>query len=141
MNNVIEVLKKQKEEQKKQLSHLKFEFDNTVDCLQEELFKETALYNQVLKNNLIDIIRMIHESGLKCSSVSNAETIWHDTVYKISDGCYFVNIVAKDGTITMNTDGIDNDGSIDKLYERVEYLINAYLIPYCEKNKNKYREK
>ena len=113
--------------------------NNTNGCLKEELFKETRLLNQVLKNNLIDIIEMIHKRGLKCSSVSNAETIWHDTVYKISDGNYFVNIVAQDRTIVMNTDGIDNDGGGKNLYTTVSYLIDFDIIPYCEKNKNKYR--
>ena len=139
MNNVIELLQKQKKEQEDQLKKLQFEMNNTNDCLKEELFKETRLLNQVLKNNLIDIIEMIHKRGLKCSSVSNAETIWHDTVYKISDGNYFVNIVAQDGTIVMNADGIDNDGGGKNLYSTVSYLIDFDIIPYCEKNKDKYR--
>ena len=66
MNSVIELLQKQKKEQEDQLKKLQFEMNNTNDCLKEELFKETRLLNQVLKNNLIDIIEMIHKRGLKC---------------------------------------------------------------------------
>lgn len=139
MNNVIELLQKQNKEQEEQLKKLQFEMSNTNDCLREELFKETHLFNQVLKYNLIDIIEMIHKRGLKCSSVSNAETILHDTVYKVSDGSYFVNILAQDGTIVMSLDGIDNDGGGNNLYATVSYLIDFDIIPYCEKNKDKYR--
>lgn len=138
MNNTIELLLKQQKEQEEQLKKLQFEMNNTKDCLHKEMFKETQLYNEVLKNNLIDIIQMIHKRGLKCSSVSNAETIWHDTVYKISDGTYFVNVLAKNGTIATNLDGIDNDGCGKSLYEKVETLIRFDIIPYCEQNKLKY---
>ena len=65
MNNVIELLQKQKKEQEEQLKKLQFEMNNTNDCLQKELFKETQLLNKVLKNNIIDIIEMIHKKGLK----------------------------------------------------------------------------
>jgi hypothetical protein len=140
MNNVIELLLKQKKEQEEKLKKLQFEMNNTQDSLHEEIFKETQLINQVLKNNLIDIVNMIHKVGLKCSSVSNAETIWHNTVYKVSDGSYFVNIVAKNGTVGTNLDGIDNDGGGKELYKQVDILLRSCLIPYCEKKKADYKK-
>ena len=104
-------------------------------CLRDEIFKETNLLNQVLKNNLIEIIQLIHKRNLKCSSVNNAETIWHDTVYTISDGAYFVDIMAKDGTIVMNYNCKANDGGGKKLCEKVHDLLDFDIIPYCERKK------
>ena len=138
MNSTIKTLLKQKKELEDKLKKLEFEIHNTDRCLSKEIFNETELFNKVLKNNLVDIIQMIHKNGLKCSSVRNAETIWHDTVYKVSDGTYFINILAKDGTVGTNLDGIDNDGGGKSLYEKVDALIKFDIIPYCEKNKLKY---
>jgi hypothetical protein len=138
MNKTIKTLLKQKKELEAKLNTLEFEIRNTDRCLQEEIYKETQLYDKVLKNNLIDIIQMIHKRGLKCSSVSNAETEFLNTVYKVSDGTYYRNICAQNGTIVANSDGIDNDGGGASLYKKVDTLIEFNLITYCEENKLKY---
>ena len=135
MNNVIECLMKQKEDQEKQLQVIQHDINVTNKCLRDEIFKETNLLNKVLKNNLIEIIQLIHKRNLKCSSVNNAETIWHDTVYTISDGAYFVDIMAKDGTIVMNYNCKANDGGGKKLCEKVHDLLDFDIIPYCERKK------
>ena len=83
MNDTIKNLIKQKQKQEDELRRIKYEINNTDGCLNEAIFKETELMNEVLKNNLIDIINMIHKRNLKCSSVENAETIWHDTFYRV----------------------------------------------------------
>lgn len=140
MNDTIKNLIKQKQKQEDELRRIKYEINNTDGCLNEAIFKETELMNEVLKNNLIDIINMIHKRNLKCSSVENAETIWHDTVYRVSDGCYFADIIAKNGTIEMDLSRIDNDGGGKGLYGIVDSLIKFDIIPYCEKHKEKYIE-
>lgn len=138
MNTVISNLYQQKEGIDKKLKELNYELKSIEDCLHNELYKETRALNEVLKNNLIEIINMIHKIGLKCSSVYNAETMWNDTVYKVSDGGYFANIIAKNGKIVRDLTDINNDGGGKKLYEKVEVLIDCHITPFCNKEKYKY---
>lgn len=140
MNDIIKNLTLQKYEQKAKLERAQSLFNNTEKCLNNAIFEETELMNQVLKNNLIDIIQMIHKRNLKCSEVRYAETIWNDTLYRVSDGFYFADIIAKDGTIVMDLSHVNNDGGGEKLYKQVEELICYDIIPYCERNKEKYME-
>lgn len=118
MNDVIKNLTLQKYEQKAKLERAQSLFNNTEKCLKNAIFEETELMNQVLKNSLIDIIQMIHKRNLKCSEVKYAETIWNDTVYRVSDGFYFADIIAKDGTIVIDLSRINNDGGGKELYKR-----------------------
>lgn len=141
MNDVIEVLLKEKEDQERKLATLNYKIRNLEECISKEMFKETQLLNKVLKYNIVDIIEMIHKRKLKCAAIRNAETIWGDTVYKVSDGTYFANIIAKDGTIVMDLSDIDNDGGGQCLYNSVKILINNDIIPYCRQNKEKYIDK
>lgn len=140
MNKTIELLKTNLEELNKNKNTLEYEIKSIENILHKATYDETRILNEVLKNNLIDIIELIHKGGLKCSSVYNGETIWNDTVYKISDGCYFINIVAKDGTIKLDYTNIDNDGGGKKLHEKAKELLSIHIIPYCEKNKDKYKK-
>lgn len=138
MNTLISNLYLQKEDIEKKLKELNYELKSTEDCLLNELYKETRALNEVLKNNLIEIINMIHKADLKCSSVKNAETIWNDTVYRVSDGNYFADILAKDGKIIMDLTNINNDGGGENLYRKVEILIDYNITPFCNKEKFKY---
>lgn len=140
MNKTIEMLIQQKNEQEEKIKQISFELSQISDSLRGELFKETTLLNKVLKHNLIDIIDMIHKRKLLCSSVKNAETMWNDTVYKVSDGCYFANIIAKDGTIKMDLTNIDNDGGGENLYKTVDNLIKFDILPFCETEKANYKK-
>ena len=139
MNPIIELLLEEKEKEERKLREQQHVVKTLEEALRSEIYKETRLLNEVLKNNLIAIIELIHKCGLKCSSVQNAETIWHDTVYKVSDGRYFVNIRAKDGRIVTDYDGIDNDGGGESLAKAVDLLISHSIIPFCDKEKVKYR--
>lgn len=141
MNQVIRLLLEEKEKEEKKLKEQKYVVDVLDKTIRDEIYKETRLLNQVLKNNLILIIEMIHKSGLKCSCVENTETIWNDTVYTVSDGSYFVNICAKDGEISTNYNGIDNDGGGKNLANDVHTLIHNSIIPFCNKEKHKYADK
>jgi hypothetical protein len=140
MNNVIEVLLEQKTKKEIEAKNLQYELDNINKCLSEELHKETNLINKVLKHNIIEIINMIHEQDLKCSAIHNAETIWGITKYKVSDGTYYANIIAKDGTVTIDYSEINNDGGGRTLNEKTKDLIMNKIIPFCEMKKNEYRE-
>ena len=140
MNKVIKMLLETKEKEEKKLKEQQYVVKTLEESLQNEIFKETRLLNEVLKNNLVKIIEMIHKDGLKCSSVQNAETIWHDTVYKISDGNYFVNIRAKDGKIVSDYEGINNDGGGKRLAHDVDLLIHT-LTMFCDNEKSKYINK
>lgn len=138
MNKTIEMLIQQKNEQEEIIKQMNFELSQILDSLRSELVKETILLNKVLKNNLMDIINMIHKRKLLCSSVKNAETIWNDAIYQVSDGCYFANVIAKDGTIKMDLTNIDNDGGGENLYKTVDNLIQFDILPFCEQEKVKY---
>ena len=141
MNTVITTLIKSKDAQERTVKQAEYELKAIEDNLNNELNKETRLLDQVLKHNLIEIINMIHKRGLKCFSVNNAETIWDDTIYKVSDGNYFANIIAKDGKIVKDLSNINNDGGGKRLYEKVEDLLIFDIIPFCEKEKIKYLDK
>jgi hypothetical protein len=141
MNQVIRTLLETKENEESKLKEQQHVVKTLEESLRTEIYKETRLLNEVLKNNLIQIIEMIHKNGLKCSSVQNAETIWHDTVYKVSDGNYFVNICAKDGKIVADYEGINNDGGGKRLAHDVDLLINPTLTMFCDREKSKYADK
>jgi hypothetical protein len=138
MNLVIETLTKQKEELDSKIKELKYDLNSIEESLSEEIFKETYSLNEVMKHNLIEIIELIHKAGLKCSSVHNTETIWHDAVYRVSDGNYFADIVAKDGKIIMDLTNINNDGGGKALYEKVKRLVQYDINPFCNKEKIKF---
>lgn len=140
MNNVIKVLLEQKTKKEMEVKNLQYELDDITKCLSDEIHKETNLINEVLKHNVIEIINMIHEQNLKCSAVYDAETMWGIATYKVSDGTYFANIIAKDGTVTIDYSGINNDGGGRTLDEKTKDLIMYKIIPFCEMKKNEYRE-
>lgn len=140
MNKTIKILLETKEKEEKKLKEQQYVVKTLEESLHNEIFKETRLLNEVLKNNLVKIIEMVHKSGLKCSSVYNAETIWNDTVYKISDGNYFVNIRAKDGKLVTDYEGIDNDGGGKRLAHDTDLLIST-LTMFCDNEKSKYMDK
>ena len=48
------------------------------------------------------------------------------------------NIIAKDGTVTIDYSGINNDGGGRTLDEKVKDLIMYKIIPFCEMKKNEY---
>ena len=140
MNKAIELLLEQKEKYNKEIKHLQFELNENENLLHKALFEETCLLDEVLKHNVIDVINMIHKYNLKCSSMKSVETMWGDAEYTISDGRYFIKIVAENGTIAMNTKGIYNDGCDEDLKRKVNILIKNAIIPYCELNKHKYKK-
>ena len=140
MNDMIKVLLEQKLKKETEIKNLQSELDNINECLSDELRKETNLINKVLKYNIIEIINMIHEQNLKCSAVYDAETIWGITKYRVSDGTYFANIIAKDGTVAIDYSGINNDGCGHTLDTKTKDLIVHKIIPFCEMKKNKYRK-
>lgn len=135
MNKIIMDLESQKLNKGKELKNIQYELNIIEENLNKSINKETKLLNNVLKNNLIEIIEIIHKSGLKCNSVYNAETYRHDTIYRISDGHYFVDIKAKDGTIVKDLSNINNDVAKPKFYKDVENLLFLHIIPYCENKK------
>lgn len=140
MNNMIEVLLEQKTKKEIEAKNLQHELNNINDCLSDEIRKETNLINEVLKHNMIEIINMIHEQNLKCSAIYDAETMWGIATYRVSDGAYFANIIAKDGTVAIDYSGINNDGCGTFLDEKTKDLIVHKIIPFCEMKKNEYRE-
>lgn len=140
MNSIIRTLSESKAIQEEKMKEIQFELSTLENSLHDEIYKETRMLNKVLKHSLIEIINMIHKRGLKCSDVSNAETIWHDTVYTVSDGNYHAKIVAKNGNIAMDLTNTGNDGGGKSLYKEVQNLLDYDIIPFCEKEKTKYRE-
>lgn len=140
MNNVIETLLEQKTKKEIEVKNLQRELANINKCLSDAIHEETNLINAVLKHNVIEIINMIHEQNLKCSAVYDAETMWGIATYEVSDGTYFANIIAKDGTVTIDYSGINNDGGGRTLDEKTKDLIVYKIIPFCEMKKNEYRE-
>lgn len=66
--------------------------------------------------------------------------MWGTTTYKLSDGTYFANIIAKDGTVTIDYSGINNDGGGRTLDEKTKDLIVYKIIPFCEMKKNEYSQ-
>lgn len=140
MNNVIKVLLEQKTKKEMEVKNLQYELDDITKCLSDEIHKETNLINEVLKHNVIEVINMIHEQNLKCSAICNTETIWGITKYKVSDGTYYANIMAKDGTVTIDYSGIDNDGGGRELDTKIKDLLMYKIIPFCETKKNEYKE-
>ena len=140
MNDIIKVLLEQKNKKEIEIKDLQHELNSINNCIDEEIRKETNLINEVLKHNVIDIINMIHKHGLKCSAICNAETIWGNTVYKVSDGTYYANIMAKDGTITIDYSGINNDDGGHTLNEKTKDLIVHKIIPFCEAKKIEYEK-
>lgn len=140
MNDMIKVLLERKTKKETEIKKLQHELNNINKCLSEEKYKETYLINEVLKHNVIEIINMIHEHNLKCSAVYDAEIIWGNTIYKVSDGTYFANIIAKDGTVTIDYSGINNDGGGRTLDEKTKDLIVYKIIPFCEMKKKEYEK-
>ena len=140
MNNIISVLLEQKSKKEVEMKHLEHELNNINKCIDEEIRKETNLMNEVLKHNVIDIINMIHEYRLKCSAIHDIETIWGVATYKVSDGTYFVNIIAKNGTVDVDYSGINNDGCGHSLDLKVKELITNKIIPFCEAKKIEYEK-
>lgn len=140
MNKMITKLKEDLEKETKVLKEQQYIVKTIEDNLHDEIYKETKLLNKVLKNNLIKIIEIIHKEGLVCSSIFNVETIWNDTIYKVSDGNYFVNIIAKDGKITTDYNGIDNDGGGKHLKEKANLLVYSLNL-FADKEKLKYEDK
>lgn len=140
MNQVIKTLSETKEKEEIKLKEQQYVVKTLEESLHTEIYKETRLLNKVFKNNLIEIIEIIHKNNLKCSSVQNAETIWNDTVYKISDGNYCANIRAKNGKIISDYEGIDNDGGGRQLAHDVK-LLTSTLERFCDKEKIKYVDK
>ncbi|GEM_PF-6656991 len=138
MNSIIRELQKSKLKQEEKVKMCEYELAVVKKGLIEEIHKETELLNKVLKYNMIEIINYIHKRGLKCSSIQNAETIWHDTVYRVSDDFYFADIIAKDGEIAMDLTHINNGGAGTGLYKIVKNLIDYDISPFCEKEKVKY---
>lgn len=140
MNDIINVLLEQKNKKEIEIKDLHHELNNINNCIDEEIRKETNLINEVLKHNVIDIINMIHEHQLKCSAICNAETIWGITQYKVSDGTYYANIIAKDGTVVIDYSGINNDGCGHSLDLKTRELITDKIIPFCEAKKIEYEK-
>lgn len=138
MNEIIRVLQKSKSEKESDIKSLQFELNQINNSLDNELYSETRLYDKVLKNNVITIIDMIHKSGLKCAAISNTESLYGDALYKVTDGCYFANITANNGSIEINYNGIDNDGGGKKLHEVVKDLVGHKIVPLCEEKKLDY---
>ena len=140
MNDIIKILLEQRTKKETEIKNLQHELNNINECIDEEMHKETNLINEVLKHNVIDIINMIHEHQLKCSAICNAETVWGTTTYKVSDGTYYANIIAKDGTVTIDYSGIDNDGCGRTLDTKTKDLIMYKILPFCEIKKNEYSQ-
>ena len=138
MNSIIRKLQESKLKQEENVREAEHELLIIERGLRDEICKETKLLNDVLKYNMIEIINYIHKRGLKCSSIKNAETIWNDTVYRVSDGNYFADIMAKDGEIVMDLTNIDNDGGGKMLYEIVKKVIEYDISPFCDKEKARY---
>ena len=140
MNNTINMLLEQKSKKEVEMKHLEYELNNINKCIDEEIRKETNLINEVLKHNVINIINMIHEYQLKCSAICNTETIWGNATYKVSDGTYVANIVAKNGTVDIDYSGINNDGCGRSLDLKVRELITYKILPFCEAKKIEYEK-
>ena len=140
MNTIIMNLSEQRAQKEAEIKKLRHELNTINKCIEDEMYKETKLINEVLKYNVIEIINMIHEYNLKCAAIINTETMWGNTTYKVSDGTYFANIIAKNGTVTIDYSGTGNDGGGRTLDEKTKDLIAYKIIPFCEMKKNEYRE-
>ena len=140
MNAMIMDWLEQRTKKETEIKRLQHELNTINNCIDDEMHKETRLINEVLKHNVIEIINMIHEYDLKCSAIDNTETMWGNTTYKVSDGTYFVNIIAKDGTVTLDYSGIDNDGGGRTFTTRTKDLIAYKILPFCEAKKNEYSQ-
>lgn len=138
MNEIILSLKAKKEVKENELKRINCDLYQINQSLNQELYKETRLFDKILKNNLVDIINMIHKRNLKCSAVSCTETIYGNAIYRISDGNYNIDIKAENGTVVTDLTNIDNDGGGTKLYKNVEILLQFDIIPYCENKKIEY---
>ena len=138
MNAMIMNLSEQRTKKETEIKRLQHELNTINKCIDDEMHKETNLINEVLKHNIIEIINMIHEYDLKCSAINNTETMWGNTTYKISDSTYFVNIIAKDGTVALDYSGTDNEGGGRTLNARAKDLIAYKILPFCEAKKNEY---
>lgn len=138
MNAIIMDLLEQRTKKETEIKRVQHELDTIIRCICDEMHKETNLINKVLKHNVIEIINMIHECDLKCSAINNTETIWGNTTYKVSDGTYFVNIIAKEGAVSIDYSGIDNNGGGRFLAKRIKDLIAYKILPFCEAKKNEY---
>lgn len=136
MSHDIEELQEIISKKKKQLEDLQRSIDFNERNLAELENRESFMLNEVLRNNMIDILKMIEACGLKCVSIC-PNNKWIN--YKISMYPYYANITIEKGKIIWNTGGIDNDGAGSKLYEIVENLIEFDIKPYCEEHINNYR--
>lgn len=139
MNTTITTLLENKKILEERILNLQNELITTNKSLTQELYKETVLYDSVLKNSVVDILKMFEKNGLWCDKITNGSPGTQRYIsFAITDGNYFVDIKPENGTIIMEKKIVLNDGGGKELYTLVQKIIDKNLIPYCEKHKNEH---
>lgn len=125
MNNTIEVLKKLKEQKSQELRKLEADLETLIN-------QETHKLQKVMRDNPLDIIKLIEAVGLKCYAFEKGR-------YFITNNCYDAIIQVSNGDIVIDDDFYKHNGGCGKgLYSKIEKLIKYDIIPYCEKKIKNY---
>lgn len=134
MNTLISTLKNTLDEKNAELQSKQFEVEEIKTSLQKAINKENHRLSEALSSNVIEVIKIIHSCGFRCTSIKNVESLYGNTVpvFKIEDS-YGVNITVRDGEIVKDYTHIDNDGG--KVNQDHLQLLIMKLSLFCNQHK------
>lgn len=131
MNNTLRTLIELERKQEDELKIAQTNLEITKQSIRKAVIEEHYVLRNILKENLLDIIRIIE-------SHRNLKVIrFNEGIYTICGDSYEFDIRSCDqtGEIILDDCCFRNDGGGTRVKEELRDIIKYEIIPYCERKK------